>query len=152
MVFGWFKKKKEEIVEEKSEKVEEQKENKEPAQEASEKKEEPKKELLNYKKPLDEIENKLEDKRIIDVMKKIRDPELDIDIWSLELIYDIDVKEKNIDIKMTFTSPMCPFGPQIVNSVKTELKGIGFEEPNVEVVFSPPWEPSEQVKEILGVA
>jgi len=52
---------------------------------------------------------------------------------------------------MTFTSPMCPFGPQIVENVKTEIKKIGYNEPKVEVVFNPVWEPTEEVKEMLGI-
>ena len=104
----------------------------------------------NYKKPLTEIESKT-DKKIIEIIKKIKDPELDIDIWSLELIYDININENNIDIKMTFTSPMCPFGPEIVRQVKEGLESLGHNEPKIELVFSPPWSPSEEVKELLGM-
>ena len=113
--------------------------------------EEPKKEQLNLKKPLSEIEQKTQDKKIIEILKTIKDPELDIDIWSLELIYDIDAKDKDLDIKMTFTSPMCPFGPELVASVKKELIDIGYNEPNIEIVFSPPWEPYEETREVLGL-
>ena len=89
----------------------------------------------------------------IDVLKKIKDPELDLDIYTLGLIYEINVKEdKAVDIKMTFTSPMCPYGPQLLESVKTDLEGAGFKRPTVEIVFSPPWEPSEEVKMMLGIA
>jgi len=113
---------------------------------------EPKKiERPNYKKPLAEIENKV-DVRIIDTLKKIKDPELDIDIWSLELIYDMNINNNEIDIKMTFTSPMCPFGPEIVRQVKEGLQFLGYNEPKIELVFSPPWSPSEEVKELLGIA
>ena len=91
-------------------------------------------------------------KDVIKVMKEVKDPELNIDIWTLGLIYNIDLKEKSkIDIKMTFTSPFCPFGPQIVMGVKDGLQKVGFKEPNVEVVFDPPWKPSEEVKEMLGM-
>jgi metal-sulfur cluster biosynthetic enzyme len=99
---------------------------------------------------LDEIENKV-DKKIVDSFKNVKDPELDMDIWNLGLIYDVNVNGQ-VDVTMTFTSPMCPFGPQIVESVKNELKENGFEKSEVEVVFNPLWEPSEEVKEMLGVA
>src|SRR3989344_6852002 len=130
------------------------KKNKESATEAKqdssiEKQQEPKKELPNYKKSIQEIENKVSDKKIIDVMKTVKDPELDVDIWTLELIYDLDVQDKNIGIKMTFTSPLCPYGPEIVNQIKKGLNESGYET-KIELVFSPPWEPSEQVKDILG--
>lgn len=104
------------------------------------------------KKSLDEIENTVKNKKIIEVMKKIQDPELGIDIWSLGLIYDVIESEK-LKIVMTFTSPMCPFGPQIVNELKSGIKGKGYNEENinVDVVFNPFWEPSEELREILGV-
>ena len=88
---------------------------------------------------------------VVEVIKTVQDPELGIDIWTLGLIYDIEVKEEQVDIKMTFTSPMCPFGPQLVSSVKKKLEEKGFKQQNVEVVFNPPWEPSDEVKEMLGV-
>jgi len=104
------------------------------------------------KKSLDEIENSVKNKKIIEVMKKIQDPELGIDIWSLGLIYDVIESEK-LKIVMTFTSPMCPFGPQIVNELKSGLKGKSYNEENidVDVVFNPFWEPNQELREMLGV-
>ncbi len=84
-------------------------------------------------------------------MKKCEDPELDLDIWSLGLVYDIIQRGKAVQIIMTFTSPMCPFGPQIVNQIKSEVGELGFSV-SVEVVFNPVWKPSEEVKEMLGFA
>ena len=103
------------------------------------------------KKTLDEIEGET-DKKIIDVMKNVQDPELGIDIWSLGLIYNIEENGK-LDIIMTFTSPMCPYGPQIVSELKSGLKEKGYKEEmvNVNVVFNPLWEPSEELKEALGM-
>ena len=94
---------------------------------------------------------KLKKEDAIKVMKVIKDPELNIDIWTLGLIYDVNLKEDDINIKMTFTSPMCPFGPQIVNELKSRLKQVGFNEPNINVVFEPQWQPSQEVRDILGV-
>lgn len=103
------------------------------------------------KKTIDDIENKT-DKKIIDVIKNVQDPELGVDIWSLGLIYNIEQNGK-LDIVMTFTSPMCPFGPQIVSELKSGLKSKGYKEENVNinVVFNPLWEPSEELKEALGM-
>ena len=47
---------------------------------------------------------------IIEVLKKVNDPEIHIDVWTLKLIYNIDIKEEIVEIRMTFTSPMCPYG------------------------------------------
>ncbi len=90
--------------------------------------------------------------QIIEAMKTIEDPELFLDIWFLGLIYSIDITEEVINIDMTFTSAMCPAGPQLLNEVKTKTEAISEGIPvKVKVVFSPPWEPSEDVKLMLGL-
>ncbi len=103
------------------------------------------------KKSPDELESKEENKKIIEVMKRVQDPELGLDIWTLGLIYDIDINTKNVGIKMTFTTPMCPYGPIIVENLKSGLQSIGIADPEIEIVFEPLWEPSEEVREALGV-
>jgi metal-sulfur cluster biosynthetic enzyme len=113
--------------------------------------EETPKEDKGLKLSAEEIKKKINDHKIIDALIKVKDPELDMDVWNLGLIYDMDIVENKPEIKMTFTSPMCPFGPQIVESVKGAIKKLGYDEPDVEVVFNPVWEPSEEVKEMLGV-
>ena len=104
------------------------------------------------KKSLDEMDKSIKDKKIIEVMKTVQDPELGIDIWTLGLVYDV-IEDKMLKVVMTFTSPMCPFGPQIVSMLKDSLKRIGYEEEkvDVEVVFNPYWEPGEELREMLGV-
>ncbi|MBI2564786.1 metal-sulfur cluster assembly factor [Candidatus Woesearchaeota archaeon] len=85
-------------------------------------------------------------------MKTVADPELQLDIWTLGLIYEKEIKDsETISIKMTFTSPMCPYGPMIVTELKNKLEAIGFKIVDIEVVFNPLWEPSEEVKTILGI-
>lgn len=88
---------------------------------------------------------------IINVIKAIKDPEIDMDIWTLELIYDIIHKEEGVEILMTFTSPMCPFGPQLMQMVKDGIEEKGIKPVHVKVTFSPAWKPSEDVREMLGV-
>jgi len=91
--------------------------------------------------------------QVENVLKKVEDPELQIDIFSLGLIYNIDiVDDKTINIRMTFTSPQCPFGPAIVSELKNALQQeLGFEKVGVEVVFNPRWEPSDELKAALGI-
>ena len=89
---------------------------------------------------------------VIEVLKKINDPEIMIDVWTLELIYDVKVKDSKVQIKMTFTTPMCPYGPQLLEEVKTKISEIkDVKEVDVEVTFDPPWEPSQELRATLGV-
>ena len=87
----------------------------------------------------------------ITALTLVADPELQLDIWTLGLVYGVECEGKIVKITMTFTSPFCPYGPELVEQVKTELEKIGFTECQVDVVFSPVWKPSEEVKMLLGL-
>lgn len=89
--------------------------------------------------------------KVIEVLKTVEDPELFLDIWFLGLVYNITVDGNKVDIEMTFTSPMCPAGPMLVDQIKTRVAELGAEEVGVRVVFSPPWEPNDEVKATLGL-
>lgn len=89
---------------------------------------------------------------VIELIKTIYDPELFIDIWTLGLIYEIDINEEKIDVKMTFTSMACPAGPELVGEVKDKLLTLPeIKVVDVEVVFDPPWEPTEELKGLMGI-
>ena len=88
---------------------------------------------------------------VVEVLKTVEDPELLLDIWFLGLVYNITVEGSKVDIEMTFTSPMCPAGPMLIDQIKSRLGQKGANEVNVSVVFNPPWEPSDEVKAMLGL-
>ena len=89
---------------------------------------------------------------IIEVMKTVEDPELFLDIWFLGLIYSIEIDEDKVNIEMTFTTPMCPAGPELVEEVRSKTAALdGVADVKVKVVFSPPWEASDEVKGMLGM-
>ena len=102
--------------------------------------------------PLQQKE-KTEDNNIKNILKTVYDPELGMDIVTLGLIYDIQEEARSVKITMTFTSPMCPYGPMLVENVKKALysKKEGLQDVTVEVTFNPPWQPTEEVKTMLGV-
>ena len=86
----------------------------------------------------------------IAALKMCEDPELNIDVWTLGLIYKLEVTKDKAGIQMTFTTPLCPYGPMLVEMIKVKLSEAGAKTVDVDVVFDPPWEPSEDVKEMLG--
>ena len=89
---------------------------------------------------------------VIEVLKKVNDPEIGIDIWTLELVYEVKVENDKVYIKMTFTTPMCPYGPMLLDEVRAKVSEIkGIKEVDVEVTFDPPWQPSEELRATLGV-
>ncbi len=85
------------------------------------------------------------------VFKKYVDPELGIDIWTLGLIYDVKIELDVVKVMLTFTSPFCPYGPQMVGELKERIREKGAKDVSIEVTFDPPWQPSEELKEMLGV-
>lgn len=93
-------------------------------------------------------------KDVIEVLRTCLDPEIKIDVWTLGLIYDIDVSKQNdIHVRMTFTTPFCPYGPELLQEINSALKNMkDVKEVKVEVVFDPPWSPSEELKAQLGIA
>jgi len=95
--------------------------------------------------------------KIREALSQVKDPEIGLGVIDLGLIYDIDIKDNNdIDIRMTLTTPACPFGPEIIDAVRISVQKIEeVKEVNVEVVFDPPWNPevmaSEYARDVLGI-
>tara|TARA_Y100000310_G_scaffold137447_1_gene136366 strand:+ start:58900 stop:59178 length:279 start_codon:yes stop_codon:yes gene_type:complete len=92
----------------------------------------------------------MDDQQLVKILQSVIDPELHLDIHTLGLIYATDIKEQEVYIKMTFTSPFCPFGPQIVNEIKEKVQKAG-KKADVEITFDPPWKPNEDLRAMLGV-
>ena len=80
--------------------------------------------------------------KVIEVVKKIYDPEIPVNIYELGLIYKIDVDEKNkVNIDMTLTSPNCPVAESLPNEVKENIKKVeGVSDVNLNLVWEPPWD------------
>ena len=84
----------------------------------------------------------LKDKVIIEI-KKIYDPEIPVNIYELGLIYDISVKDKDISVKMTLTTPNCPVAESLPKEVKDSImviKEVG--KVDLDLVWDPPWDKS----------
>ncbi len=93
---------------------------------------------------------------IISVLKTIYDPEIPVDIWTLHLIYGIDVDaEGNVKIVMTVTAPNCPVAEVLPPAVKERVQAImGVKDVVVELTFDPPWDISmlsDEAKAELGL-
>jgi metal-sulfur cluster biosynthetic enzyme len=74
-----------------------------------------------------------------------------VDIWTLGLIYDVKVEDGEVKIKMTYTTPTCPWGPQMVEDLKKKISERGAARVDIEVTFDPPWQPKENLRKLLGV-
>ena len=79
--------------------------------------------------------------KVIEVIKKIFDPEIPVNIYELGLIYKVEIDENNkVNIDMTLTSPNCPVAESLPNEVKENIMKVdGVSEVNLNLVWEPPW-------------
>lgn len=102
----------------------------------------------------------LTEQQVMEALKPIEDPELHLGIVDLGLIYGVDINPQPdgeaLKLRMTFTSPFCPYGPTLKAQVQRALVALpGVKEAQVDIVFTPPWDPrtmaSEECKIALGL-
>lgn len=79
--------------------------------------------------------------RVVEMLRTVFDPEIPVDIYSLGLIYNIDVTDGgDVNVDMTLTAPNCPAADFIVEDARLKLESIeGVENVNINIVFEPEW-------------
>lgn len=92
---------------------------------------------------------------ILDALRTVKDPELNLNVVDLGLVYSIQSHDDQIDVEMTLTSPACPAGPEILRNAVSALERLeGVSKANVKLVMSPPWSPdrmSDAARDELGI-
>jgi metal-sulfur cluster biosynthetic enzyme len=92
---------------------------------------------------------------VLDALRNVYDPELGINIVDLGLVYEVEIKDGEVDITYSLTTMGCPIGPMIEDQMRAflaPLDGIGEVRP--EMVIRPAWTPemmSEEAKAALGM-
>ena len=75
-------------------------------------------------------------------LRRVKDPELNLNIVDLGLVYDVAVDGTVVRIDMSLTSPGCPSGPEIMGEAEQQLRTIpGVTDVVVNLIWSPPWTP-----------
>lgn len=93
--------------------------------------------------------------KVVEMLKTVFDPELPVDIYSLGLVYKIDLyDEANLHIDMTLTAPNCPAADFIIDDARIKLESIeDVKSVDINIVFEPEWNQdmmSEEAKLELG--
>ena len=105
-------------------------------------------------------EEKTLEEQIWDQLRLCYDYEIPVNIVELGLIYGFKFEElpegsKSVEVRMTFTSPMCPMGDLIKKDVERRVATVpGVKKVAVVIAFDPPWDPtrmSESAKLQLGL-
>jgi metal-sulfur cluster biosynthetic enzyme len=73
-------------------------------------------------------------------LRQVKDPELNLDLVVLGLVYDIQIDGEDVAVTMSLTSPACPVAGEIVNQARAAVEAIpGVRRADVELTFDPPW-------------
>ena len=87
-------------------------------------------------------------------LRRVKDPELNLNILDLGLIYEIRLTGADVTVDMSLTSPGCPSGPEIMTEAEQQLKALpGVGTVTMNLVWSPPWTPERiepRVRAYLG--
>lgn len=95
--------------------------------------------------------------RIIETLRLVIDPELEISIIDMGLVYSININEleRSLEIEMTLSSPGCPMGATIVGAVENCMNQYYCNyQTAVNLVWKPAWSYeliSEEGKQMLGL-
>ncbi len=96
----------------------------------------------------------VQEEDVIGQLEQVIDPELNINIVDLGLIYEVDVDGSDVSILMTLTTPGCPLHGVFDELVKREVRKLdSVESIDVELTFEPRWSPekmSDEGREKLG--
>jgi metal-sulfur cluster biosynthetic enzyme len=90
-------------------------------------------------------------KQIANILRRVDDPELGINIVDLGLVYDLRFDEGRVDIDLTMTTPACPLSDHIVRQVETLMDRVGgIETVDVDIVWEPAWSPAMMHPSVRG--
>jgi metal-sulfur cluster biosynthetic enzyme len=99
-------------------------------------------------------ENAVSEDQVKLALRRVKDPDLNLNILDLGLVYAITVTGSHVHVDMTLTSPACPSGPELVGDAEKEIKSIpGVESVTVNIVWEPFWTPEKmepRVRAYLG--
>jgi metal-sulfur cluster biosynthetic enzyme len=87
-------------------------------------------------------------------LRRVKDPDLQLNIIDLGLVYDVTVDDRSVKVDMSLTSPACPSGPQLMGDAERAVKNVpGVKDVAVNLVWSPMWSPDRiepRVRAYLG--
>lgn len=75
-------------------------------------------------------------------LRRVKDPELNLNIVDLGLVYEVAVDGGTVRVDMSLTSPGCPSGPEIMGEAEQQIRTLpGVTDVQMNLVWSPPWTP-----------
>jgi len=88
-------------------------------------------------------------------LRRVKDPDLNLNIVDLGLVYDVRLIGKDVEVDMSLTSPGCPSGPEIMSDAERILKAVpGVGDVTINLVWTPFWSPDRiepRVRAYMGL-
>lgn len=88
-------------------------------------------------------------------LRRVKDPELNLDLVVLGLVYGIEIEDTHVRARISLTSPFCPVAGQIIEDARAAIEAVeGVESAEVELTFDPPWTPERMdpiIRSSLGL-
>ncbi len=96
------------------------------------------------------------EEQVLDALQQVIDPELNINIVDLGLVYSVTINDENeVHTLMTLTAMGCPLGESIAKDSEQAVLGVeGVKDVLIEITFEPPWNinmMSDFAKDRLGL-
>ena len=87
-------------------------------------------------------------------LRRVKDPELNLNIIDLGLVYAVRVDGGDVMVDMSLTSPGCPSGPEIMTGAEEAVRAIdGVANVTVNLIWDPMWTPERiepRIRAYLG--
>ncbi len=97
----------------------------------------------------------LNEEAVTEALREVYDPELHYNIVDLGLVYEVDIKDGDVHVLMTLTTPACPVGPVIADGVRAVIGALSeVRSVDVEITFDPMWGTdfmSEEIRFEMGI-
>jgi metal-sulfur cluster biosynthetic enzyme len=87
---------------------------------------------------------------LLEVLKRVNDPEIGINIVDLGLVYRAQRTPEGIDVAITLSTPSCPLGESIIAEAREILEAefSDVKSVRVELVWDPPWTPERMTEAV----
>ncbi len=85
--------------------------------------------------------------QVLDALRQVYDPEFTLDIVTLNMVKDVRIQGKRVEVDLVLTTPFCPLAPMITMKVERAVKMALPEVEEVQTnILKERWEPPD----ILG--
>ena len=102
-----------------------------------------------------ETPEELSEEQVKMALRRVKDPELNLNIVDLGLIYSVRVDGAKVNVDMSLTSPGCPSGPEIMTGAEEAVRSVpGVDDVQINLVWTPFWTPDRiepRIRAYLGI-